>query len=169
MEQTNDEDKLLGVQSEIAGTGTNENKDLGKRVKGRKKPHSKKIIELGAIPEGGSKIFKGLSFILPCTVKFDRQKEKSDSNSDTEFELEKEWQKHPFNREYLKKQIINGGGKFYENFDDIPEGEYQKTMHITNLPNRSRTGLLCLSVGIRSIDQGQLYHSSGIAQVEKNS
>lgn len=152
------EDELLGVQSEIIGTDEElGNKGLVKKIKGvgrnRKKQEPKKDIEkLGPIPEEGSNIFKDISFILSCSSKdsIDRFKYESPYSNSEHTEDEDEWLKRPFDREHLENQIRSGGGKFYENFEAIPREEYPRTMHITNLPNRTKTSLLCLSVGIRS-------------------
>lgn len=152
-----DESVLSGVQPEIIGT-PNEQIVKGPQHRIKGKPRSKKKIEneetiatLGPIPENGSTIFKGMSFILTCASLevLDRFQEHSkDSGSETGTENEEEWVRRPFVRDRLKTQIEAGKGKIYEEFDLIPKEEYKNTKLITNVPNVTAKSLLCLSVGI---------------------
>ncbi|XP_072763554.1 uncharacterized protein [Anoplolepis gracilipes] len=160
--QVEDEYVLRGVQREIIGTPCEQIvKGPQNRIKG--KSRNKKKIEdpqiiatLGPIPPANSTIFKDKSFILTCVdVKMcERFKEPASSIeievSDTEVETEneEEWNERPFVRDRLHAQILAGGGKIYENFDQIPREEYKNTTLITNVPNTTAKSVLCLSVGI---------------------
>lgn len=154
-----DEYTLWGLQREIIDTPIKPNmKGPKHRVKGKfskktevEDEEMKKIY--GPIPSNNT-IFKGLSFILTCapTDNLDRYHDwkTSASGTDTETDNEAEWLKRPFVRERLQRQIIAGGGKVYEDFNEIPKEEYANTKHITNVPNTTAKSILCLSVGIPS-------------------
>ncbi|XP_063993434.1 TP53-binding protein 1-like [Diachasmimorpha longicaudata] len=145
--------EMTETHNELAGKGP------ASRVKGkgknRKKEDQDVVATLGPIPEG-SNLFKGLSFILTCAPleSLDRYKmEMADSaNSETETENEAEWSRIPFVRERLTAQITGGGGKVYQEFKDIPVEEFKNTKLITNVPNITAKSLLCLSVGIYSVN-----------------
>ncbi|KAJ8683671.1 hypothetical protein QAD02_019463 [Eretmocerus hayati] len=152
---------LLGVQEEVVGSLDQQIiKGPPSKVKGkgrsRKKPDSKEDIEnLGPVPETNSEIFKGMSFILSCVSletleKYQVSQPSNDSESEPGTENEEQWVKRPFVRNRLKEQLISGGGKVYDNFEDIPPEEYAITKHITNVPNLTKKALLCLSVGIKT-------------------
>lgn len=149
---------LKGVQREIISTPYEQTaKGSQNRIKG--KPRSRKkiddpqtIAKLGPIPQANSNIFKGMSFILTCVLmkELDRYKDISsvETATDTETENEDDWMEQPFVRDRLHTQILAGGGKIYEDFDQIPKDEYKNTKLITNVPNRTAKNILCLSVGI---------------------
>ncbi|KAK0180504.1 hypothetical protein PV327_006136 [Microctonus hyperodae] len=155
-----DDNGLGTIQMEIVGNSNDyASKGPQNRLKG--KARSKKRVDdqetialLGPIPEEGSTLFKGINFILTCASLdlLDRYKleNKGDFNSESGTDLEQEWNKTPFVRERLTAQIIAGGGKIYEKFDDIPINEYGITKLITNVPNITAKSLQCLSVGIHS-------------------
>jgi len=65
-----------------------------------------------------------------------------------ETENEDGWTELPFVRDRLYTQIIAGGGKIYEDFNQIPKDDYKNTKLITNVPNTTAKSILCLSVGI---------------------
>ncbi|XP_032674745.1 microtubule-associated protein futsch-like [Odontomachus brunneus] len=154
-----DEYTLWGLQREIIDTPIKSNmKGPKHRVKSKfskkaevEDEEMKKIY--GPIPSDNT-IFKGLSFILTCapTDYLDRYHDgkTSASGTETETDNEAEWLKRPFVRERLQKQIVTGGGKVYEDFNEIPKEEYANTKHITNVPNTTAKSILCLSVGIPS-------------------
>jgi len=166
--QMQDEYILRGVQKEIIGTTYQQVKGPQSKIKG--KPRSKKKVEdeqiiatLGPIPPANSNIFKGMSFILTCVSldTLDRyQNSKLLASSSTvssveteatetdETENEDEWTELPFARDRLHAQIIAGGGKVYEDFNQIPKDDYKNTKLITNVPNTTAKSILCLSVGI---------------------
>lgn len=154
-----DELVLRGVQKEIIGTPFEQNtKGPQNRIKG--KPRSKKKVEdagtiakLGPIPPTNSDIFAGMSFMLACAPlatlgRYLHRKDSSASDTEEETENEDDWTERPFVRDRLRTQIIAGGGKLYENFEEIPKDEYKVTKLITNVPNTTMKGILCLSVGI---------------------
>ncbi|XP_070172689.1 enolase-phosphatase E1 [Polyergus mexicanus] len=162
--QVQDEYVLLGLQKEIIGTPYEQiMKGPQNRIKG--KPRNKKKVEdpqtiatLGPIPTN-SNIFKGMSFILTCVSleTLDRYKDTASAASgieteatdtDIETENEEDWVERPFVRHRLHAQILAGGGKIYEDFDQIPKHEYKNTKLITNVPNTTAKSILCLSVGI---------------------
>ncbi|XP_050461708.1 uncharacterized protein LOC126856852 [Cataglyphis hispanica] len=163
--QVQDEYVLRGLQKEIIGTPHEQNvKGPQNRIKG--KPRNKKKTEdpqtiamLGPIPPTNSNIFKGMSFILTCVdlKTLDRYKdiasaassiETEATDTDVETENEEDWVDRPFVRERLHSQILAGGGKIYEDFDQIPKDDYKNTKLITNVPNTTAKSILCLSVGI---------------------
>ncbi|XP_076167301.1 uncharacterized protein LOC143146681 [Ptiloglossa arizonensis] len=147
----------IGVQPEIIGT-PHEQIVKGPQSRIKSKSRSKKKVEdeetittFGPIPSADSNLFKGMSFILTCASleTIDRyQVDSKDCNSDPETENEEEWTKKPFVRDRLNMQIVAGGGKVYEDFNEIPQDEYKSTKLITNVPNTTAKTLLCLSVGI---------------------
>ncbi|XP_012276833.1 TP53-binding protein 1 [Orussus abietinus] len=149
---------LSGVQPEIPGTLEELVKGPQSRIKGKQKSKKKAddqetIALLGPIPRSGSNIFKGLSFILTCASLESMDKYKMDSqesNSDPGTENEEEWSKKPFARDRLKRQLTAGGGKVYDNFEQIPQDEYGNTKLITNVPNLTAKSIQCLSVGIHA-------------------
>ncbi|XP_034939912.1 nucleolar protein dao-5-like [Chelonus insularis] len=156
--KTDDNENTLGwIQPEITGTSNaSSTKGPQNRVKGKgrskKKVDSPETINLlGPIPED-SNLFKGMSFILTCAPMESLDKYKSeiqpDSNSELGTDYEVEWTRKPFIRERLTSQIIAGGGKIYETFEEIPKEEYKSVKLITNVPNITAKSLLCLSVGI---------------------
>ncbi|RLU20538.1 hypothetical protein DMN91_007149 [Ooceraea biroi] len=169
VESMQDECVLRGVQREIIGTLYEQVvKGPQSRIKG--KPRSKKkvvedeqtIATLGPIPPANSSIFKGMSFILTCVSldaldRYQHSKAASSATSNVETEAteteaetenEDDWTKRPFVRERLHTQITAGGGKVYENFDQIPKEEYKNTKLIANVPNTTAKAILCLSVDI---------------------
>ena len=168
-----EESGIFGVQKEIIGTFSEKITTKGpqSRLKGKqrnkKKPDDEKIIEeLGPIPE--SRIFAGMSFLLTCAAVESIERYHSDnrntfvhSNSGTESgtDNEKDWQTQPFVRERLEQQLIAGGGKVYQNFEDLPSSEYENTKLITNLPNQTAKYLLCLSVGISAYNHAWVIRS----------
>ncbi|XP_018044302.1 PREDICTED: uncharacterized protein LOC108684467 isoform X3 [Atta colombica] len=163
--KTEDEYALMGIQREIIGTPF-EQIAKGPQSRNKSKSRSKKkedpemIATLGPIPTN-SNIFKGTSFILTCIPleKLERyQDTKTNAGSNTETEAtetdletdyEDDWVKRHFVRERLHEQIIAGGGKIYEDFEKIPENEYENTILITNVPNTTAKNILCLSAGIK--------------------
>lgn len=70
------------------------------------------------------------------------------NESEVETEYESDWMDRPFVRDRLKEQILAGGGKVYENFNEIPKNEYKNTKLITNVPNTTAKNIWCLSAGI---------------------
>ncbi|KAG5344005.1 TP53B protein, partial [Acromyrmex charruanus] len=163
--KTEDEYALMGIQKEIIGTPF-EQIAKGPQSRNKSKSRSKKkedpemIATLGPIPMN-SNIFKGTSFMLTCIPleKLERyQDTKTNAGSNTETEAtetdletdyEDDWVKRHFVRERLHEQIIAGGGKIYEDFEKIPENEYENTILITNVPNTTAKNILCLSAGIK--------------------
>lgn len=153
-----DENELRGVQREIIGTPYQQIvKGPQSRIKS--KPRAKKRIEdeqtiatLGPIPSTNSGIFDGMFFILTCasldTLYRYKDQDTTATETDTETDNEEDWTERPFVRDRLRSQIIAGGGKVYEEFDDIPKNEYSNTKLITNVPNTTAKSILCLSVGI---------------------
>ncbi|KAK0084225.1 hypothetical protein PV325_007437 [Microctonus aethiopoides] len=155
-----DDNGLGAIQIEIVGSSNDyaskgpQNRLKGKARSKKRADDQETIALLGPIPEEGSTLFKGINFILTCASLdlLDRYKVeyKGDLNSESGTDLEQEWNKIPFVRERLTAQIIAGGGKIYEKFDDIPINEYGITKLITNVPNITAKSLQCLSVGIHS-------------------
>ncbi|XP_018358495.1 PREDICTED: uncharacterized protein LOC108758184 [Trachymyrmex cornetzi] len=160
-----DEYALMGIQKEIISTSF-EQIAKGPQSRNKSKSRSKKkedpemIATLGPIPTN-SNIFKGTSFILTCIPlekleRYQDTKTNTGSNTETEAtetdfetEYEDDWVKRHFVRERLHEQIISGGGKIYEDFEKIPENEYENTILITNVPNTTAKNILCLSAGIK--------------------
>ncbi|XP_029162518.1 uncharacterized protein LOC114934067 [Nylanderia fulva] len=157
VESADDELALRGVQREITGTYQ---KGPQSRIKGRKNRKNAEdpetVAKLGPIPPANSNIFKGMSFILTCLAlkDLDRNQDVVQATSgveteatDTDTENEEDWNV-TFDRDRLHKQILAGGGKIYEEFEQIPPEEYKSTKLITNVPNRTTKSILCLSVNI---------------------
>ncbi|XP_020289053.1 uncharacterized protein LOC109857289 [Pseudomyrmex gracilis] len=157
---------LRGVQKEIHSTPCDQLYTKGplNRIKG--KPRSKKKMEdehiiatLGPIPLAKSNIFKDMSFIFTCAsvesldrfidIKAQAYNTETETNeSEIETEYEGDWMDRPFARDRLREQILAGGGKIYEDFDQIPKNEYKNTKLITNVPNTTAKNIWCLSAGI---------------------
>ncbi|XP_015596488.1 titin homolog [Cephus cinctus] len=150
---------IHGVEPEIIGTPYEQvTKGPQNRVKG--KPRSKKNTEdkemiamLGPIPN--SNIFKGVSFVLTCASvqtidRYRTEVEEPNLSSESEpgTENEEEWIKTPFVRDRLKKQIIAGGGRVYDDLEQVPRDDYKKIKLITNIPNLTAKSIECLSLGI---------------------
>lgn len=70
--------------------------------------------------------------------------------TDIETENEENWQERSFQRDRLQTQILAGGGKLYEEFNQIPKEEYNNTKLITNVPNTTEKSVLCMSAGIHA-------------------
>ncbi|XP_018349931.1 PREDICTED: uncharacterized protein LOC108753087 [Trachymyrmex septentrionalis] len=162
--KTEDEYALMGIQREIIGTPF-EQIAKGPQSRNKSKARSKKkedpemIATLGPIPTN-SNIFKGTSFILTCIPleKLERYQDtktnagsntETEAETDLETEYEDDWVKRHFVRERLHEQILAGGGKIYEDFEKIPENEYENTILITNVPSTTAKNILCLSAGIK--------------------
>lgn len=152
-----DEYALLGVQKEIIGTPHAQvvkgpmSRLKNKRSK-KRQDDKETIVTLGPIPTDDT-IFQGMSFILTCASleSLDRYEDAAPINSgteETETDNEQEWTQRPFVRDRLHTQILAGGGKVYEDFNDVPKAEYAKTKLITNVPNTTAKSILCLSLGI---------------------
>ncbi|XP_011695261.1 PREDICTED: uncharacterized protein LOC105454382 [Wasmannia auropunctata] len=159
-----DEYLLLGMQREIDSMPYEQIKGPPSRIKS--KSRSKRIEDpqtikdLGPIPN--SNIFKGMSFLLSCApletidryldTKIPAASEGEVSATETEdpgTDYDDDWKKSPpFVRDRLRTQIEAGGGKVYEEFDQIPKDEYENTMLVTNVPNTTSKSILCLSAGI---------------------
>ncbi|KYM98984.1 PREDICTED: uncharacterized protein LOC108777119 [Cyphomyrmex costatus] len=159
-----DEYTLMGIQKEIIGTPFEQitkgppsrNKS---KSRSKKKEDPKMIATLGPIPTN-SNIFKGMSFILTC-ISLEKLERYQDINihtasntkteaieTDNETEYEDDWVDKHFVRERLHTQIKAGGGKVYDDFEEIPKDEYENTILITNVPNTTAKNILCLSAGI---------------------
>ncbi|KAL0119608.1 hypothetical protein PUN28_007802 [Cardiocondyla obscurior] len=160
---------LMGIQEETFGTSDEQcAKGPPNRIKSksgrRKKLEDPQIIAThGPIPRNPN-IFKGMSFILTyapskllhryledsserCT-KTNSNVETEGTETDFETEYEDDWDQH-FKRDRLQAQIISGGGKVYDDFEQVPKEDYSDTILITNVPNTTAKSILCLSVGIR--------------------
>jgi hypothetical protein len=74
-------------------------------------PPQELIKLLGPLPESGSNIFKGVSFLLTCG---DRNK-----SEDLCLEQSNPERSTPFDKLYLIKQIETGSGKVFETFEDM--------------------------------------------------
>lgn len=85
---------------------------------------------------------------MPTVSNIETETETEATETDAETEVEDDWVDRSFVRERLHTQILAGGGKIYEDFEEIPKNEYKNTMLITNLPNTTAKSILCLSVSI---------------------
>lgn len=158
-----DEYTMLGVQREIIGTPhalvVKGPISRLKSKRSKKKTDDKETIAiLGPIPTDNT-IFEDMSFVLTCVAleSLDRYQEQAgqeennfaaSGTEETETDNEQEWMERPFVRDRLHTQIVAGGGKVYEDFNDIPKDQYANTKLITNVPNITAKSILCLSVGI---------------------
>lgn len=96
---------------------------------------------LGPLPELGSNIFNGVSFLLTCG---DRNK-----CDDLCLEQSNPERSTPFDKLYLIKQIESGGGKVFETFEEMKNCEENvDIVLIADTYHRSIKYIQCLAAGI---------------------
>uniref|UniRef100_A0A1B6DCL8 Hsr-9 Tudor domain-containing protein n=1 Tax=Clastoptera arizonana TaxID=38151 RepID=A0A1B6DCL8_9HEMI len=107
----------------------------------------------GPFPNEGSELFMGFNFLITYTDKkvWYHMARKGDSFSSdmAEFSTDGEgFDIKSFNKQRLRNQIKNGGGKLYRTLHQVPVQEYSRTYLITDAPSCTPLYLECLVHGI---------------------
>lgn len=138
------------------------------------------VSQLGPIPDGDHKIFKGMYFLLTCAATSKRsrvdkekerdkkkEKERADNSTDArQYSSEEdseapstvgtdtedfEFSTRPFNKERLKEQLEAGGGVVYSHFDEIPKNKYALCKLIAPRPCLTAKYIQCLASDVRAV------------------